>query len=131
VDESATGPEAVGRAFVEALAAKDRAAIDAMFDPNIDFRGLTPGSEWRATDPNGVLEVVFGAWFEPTDHIREILDVRTRRIADRSHLLYRLRVENDDGMHIVEQQGYFDASDGRITHMSLVCSGYRPWPATR
>jgi hypothetical protein len=53
--------------------------------------------------------------------------VRTRSAADRTHLLYRFRVENEDGMRFVEQQGYFDVADGRIAKMSLICAGFRPW----
>jgi hypothetical protein len=45
-------------------------------------------------------------------------------------VLYRFRVHNDEGTYLVEQQGYFDAADGRISRMSLVCSGYRPLKAT-
>jgi hypothetical protein len=56
-----------------------------------------------------------------------VLDVRTRRVVDRHHLRYRFRVESEGEVFLVEQQGYFDAPDGRITRMSLVCSGYRPW----
>jgi hypothetical protein len=124
-------PLEVGRAFVRALSAKDTASIASLLDAHIDFRGLTPGSEWRAESPDQVIEILFGSWFEATDHIREVLDVQTRSAADRSHLLYRLQVENEDGMNVVEQQGYFDAQDGRITKMSLMCAGYRPWGSSR
>jgi hypothetical protein len=122
-----TDPLDVGREFVRALSAKESASLASLLDTQIDFRGLTPGSEWRAESPEGVLEILLGSWFEPTDHIREVLEVQTRSIADRNHLLYRFRVENDDGMSLVEQQGYFDAREGRITRMSLICAGYRPW----
>ena len=128
--EGPTDPLEVGRAFVRALSEKDAGSIASLLDTNIDFRGLTPGSDWRAESPDEALEILFGSWFEPTDHIREVLEVQTRSAADRSHLLYRLRVENEDGMNVVEQQGYFDAEDGRITKMSLICAGYRPWSST-
>ncbi len=123
-------PLEVGQAFVRALSVKDAVAIATLLDAHVDFRGLTPGSEWRAESPDEVIEIVLGSWFELTDHIREVLDVQTRSAADRSHLLYRFRVENEDGMNVVEQQGYFDAEDGRITKMSLMCAGYRPWGST-
>ena len=130
MDEEPTDPLEVGRAFVRALSAKDTASIASLLDQHIDFRGLTPGSEWRAVGPDEVIEILLGSWFEPTDHIREVLEVRTRSAADRSHLLYRLRVDNEDGSNVVEQQGYYDAEDGRITKMSLMCAGYRPWSST-
>ncbi len=57
----------------------------------------------------------------------EVLEVQTEPMADRHHFHYRLRVENADGEFVVEQQAYFDAPDGLITRMSVVCSGYRPW----
>jgi hypothetical protein len=122
-------PAELARAFVDGLATKDRDLLVSALDPAIDFRGLTPSYDWRATSPDEVVEVVLGSWFEPQDHVREVLDVRTAPFADRHHLTYRLRVENADGMHLVEQQAYFDAPDGRITRMSIVCSGYRPWEA--
>lgn len=120
-------PLEVGREFVLALSEKDTASIASLLDAQIDFRGLTPNHDWRAESPNEVIDILFGSWFEPTDHIREVLDVQTRSAADRNHLLYRFRVENGDGMRFVEQEGYFDAVDGRITRMSLICAGFRPW----
>jgi hypothetical protein len=123
-----TDPSDVGRAFAEALSSKDREALTSIIDPAVDFRGLTPGREWRATSPDEVAEIVFGSWFEPTDRIVDVLDVRTRDVADRHHVLYRFRVENEDGVSLVEQQGYYDTTPaGRIARMSMVCSGYRPW----
>ena len=118
------------RAFVEGLAEKDRGVLTSVLDPEIDFRGLTPSEEWRATTPDAVAEIVFGSWFEPKDHVEEVLEVRTSRVADRHELRYRLRVESEGEMFFVEQQGYFDAPAGRITRMSLICSGFRPWEAS-
>ena len=114
----------LGRAFVSALSAKDLEGLASLFAPRIDFRGLTPGEEWRATTPDGVVEIVLGSWFEPTDHIREVVGVEARPFAHRYQLRYRLHVENDDGVFIVEQQGYYSAKAGAITRMSMVCSGY-------
>jgi hypothetical protein len=119
----------LGRAFVEAIVAKDAEGIASTLDPEIDFRGMTPNYEWRATTPEEVVEIVLGSWFEPQDLVREILDVETLPIADRHRLRYRFRVECPDGEYFVEQQAYFDAPDGRITRMSAVCSGFRPWEA--
>ncbi len=127
MSEAPTDPLEVGREFVHALSQRDSASMAALLDAQVDFRGLTPNRDWRAESPDEVLEVLLGSWFEPTDHIREVLDVQTRSAADRNHLLYRFRVENEEGMRFVEQQGYFDAVDGRITKMSMICNGYRPW----
>jgi hypothetical protein len=115
----------LARAFVVAITTKDRDGLMSVFGPQIDFRGLTPNYEWRATTPEEVAEVVLGNWFEPTDHVREVVEVRVEPFADRHHLSYRMRVENDDGMHVVEQHSFLDSTDGRITRMSVVCSGFR------
>jgi len=39
---------------------------------------------------------------------------------------YRLRVDSDGEPFVVEQQGFLTA-DGRISRMSMVCSGDLPW----
>jgi len=117
---------APGLLFVEALAAKDREALAALFDPQVDFRGVTPGRAWEASDPEGVVEILLGSWFEPQDHIQETLEADTEPVMGRERLRYRLRVESEGTMYVAEQQGYFDAPDGRITRMSLMCSGFRP-----
>lgn len=118
----------IGTRFVRALAAKDREALAALLDPRIEFRGLTPSRSWEASTPEEVCEIVFGSWFEPGDHIRETLETDTERVADRERLHYRLRVESEGADHLVEQQGYYDVVDGKITRMSVLCSGFRPWP---
>lgn len=47
---------AIGQAFVEALGAKEFERLPALLDPQIDFKGLTPGRTWEATHSNGVVE---------------------------------------------------------------------------
>ena len=94
----------------------------------IGFRGLTPSQAWEAEDPQGAITILFGSWFEPDDHVLEILDVHTDPVAERLQLRYRLRVESQGDPYLVDQQGYCDVVDGRITRMSLVCAGFQPWP---
>jgi hypothetical protein len=118
----------LGTRFVRALAAKDRVALVALLDPQIEFRGLTPSRSWEASTPEEVCEIVFGSWFEPGDHIRETLEAGTEPIVDRERLHYRLRVESEGADHLVEQEGYYDVVGGKIARMSLLCSGFRPWP---
>jgi hypothetical protein len=120
-------PARLARTFVDGIAAKDEYAIASVFDQQVDFRGLTPSNEWRATSPSEIVEIVLGSWFEPKDRVREVLEVETVRIADRHQMRYRFRVENPDGAFLVEQHAYFDAPNGAITRMSAVCSGFRPW----
>src|SRR5262245_2871121 len=116
----------LARAFVDAIVVKDRAALTSVLDQQVDFRGLTPNYEWRGTTADEVAEIVFGSWFEPTDHVRTVEAVEVEPLADRHHLHYRFLVENDEGMHVVEQHGFLDAADDHITRMSMMRSGFRP-----
>lgn len=118
----------IGSRFVEAIAAKDRAGLADLLNHHVAFRGLTPSDAWEAQDPDGVIAILLGSWFEPADHVKEILDVRTDPVAGRTQLRYRLRVESGGDSYLVDQQGYYDIVDGRIMRMSLVCAGFQPWP---
>jgi hypothetical protein len=122
---SAAAP--TGSRFAGALAAKDSVALAELLDPQIEFRALTPRRSWEADDPQSVLDIVFGHWFEDTDEIEALESVETDAVADREQLRYRLAVKNPEGAFVVEQQGYLTTGeDGRIVWMRLVCSGYRP-----
>ena len=117
----------IGASFAAALAAKDREALLALLDPQIEFRALTPRRAWEADDPAAVAEIVFGSWFDDGDRVLALQSVETGAVADRERLRYRLAVENAEGSFLVEQQGYLTAGEnGRIDWMRLVCSGFRP-----
>lgn len=118
--------QAVGRAFAEALARKDFARIRALLHPEIDFRGLTPGRTWEASDAQDVLSNVLRQWFEDSDEIEELVQIETDSVADRQRVAYRFRGRNPDGPFVVEQQAYFSEHEGRITWMRVLCSGFRP-----
>jgi hypothetical protein len=118
---------ATGSTFARALAAKDREALLGLLAPAIEFRALTPRRAWEADDPQAVLEILFGSWFEESDRIEALESVEEDVVADREQLRYRLAVSNPEGRFVVEQQGYLAVGeDGRIEWMRLVCSGYRP-----
>lgn len=117
----------VGTRFAEALAAKDRAALLTLLHPDVEFRAMTPGRFWEADSATEVVDgILLGAWFEPTDHIDELESVDVGEVVDRSRMGYRMRVTNDDGTSAVEQQAYFDAVDGQITWLRVMCAGMRP-----
>lgn len=121
--------EAAGSAsrFASALAAKDADAMLALLHPDVEFRALTPRRSWEADDPQAVLEIVFGSWFDDGDRIEALESVESDVVADREQVRYRLSVSNAEGRFVVEQQGYLTAGeDGRIEWMRLVCSGFRP-----
>ncbi|MGY2873542.1 hypothetical protein ACVW00_000732 [Marmoricola sp. URHA0025 HA25] len=117
----------VGRRFAQAIADKDSEALTSMLSPEVDFRALTPRKFWEAGDPGEVLEIVFGSWFEDSDHIDELVDVSEGDdVEDTHHVSYRFAITNPDGTHTVEQQAYYRTDDDRIDYVRIVCSGFRP-----
>jgi hypothetical protein len=119
----------IGEEFARALAAKDSRRLLELLHPDIDFRAMTPNRIWEASDPAGVIEIAFGNWFEDKDVIEALEEVETDAVVDRERVGYRFAVRNPDGRHLVEQQAYFSASDGRIDWMRIVCSGFRVVPS--
>jgi hypothetical protein len=115
-----------GAQFALALADKDFDRLIALFDPVVDFRGLTPRKSWEASDPQALVDNVLRVWFEDSDEIVALEKLETDAFADRERVGYRFRVRNPEGSFLVEQQLFISAPAGRITWMRSVCSGYRP-----
>jgi hypothetical protein len=120
------GTSTLGKAFAEALAAKDFPTLSALLHEEIDFRGLTPRRHWEASAPDDVIQGILRQWFEDSDHIDELVHVETDAVGDRQRVAYRFHVTNPDGRHVVEQQAYLQERDGRIGWMRVLCSGFRP-----
>jgi hypothetical protein len=118
--------ESPGREFAEALAVKDFARAAEVLDPEVDFRALTPNMTWQASGPEDVVTSVLREWFEDSDELEELISFESTPFADREHMTYSLRGRNEDGPYVVEQQAYFEAAQGRISWMRVLCSGKRP-----
>ncbi|MBO9523612.1 MAG: hypothetical protein J7518_18935 [Nocardioidaceae bacterium] len=116
----------LGRRLAEAIGAKDKAAIDDLIAPEVDFKGLTPRKFWEAATPDEVAEIVFGTWFEDTDRILGVHVIDGEPVEDTEQVTYRFAIENQDGPHTVEQTAYYRAEGDRIGYLRVVCSGYRP-----
>jgi hypothetical protein len=116
-----------GKAFAEALAKKDFAAIRALLHEEIDFRGLTPRRNWEAGNPDDVIQGILRQWFEDSDEIEELIALETDSFSDVERIGYRFRVRNPDGHYTVEQQAYVQERDGKIGWMRVLCSGFRPY----
>jgi hypothetical protein len=122
----------LGAEFAQALAEKDTERLRGLLAPQVDFRAMTPRKTWEAQDPEGVLEIVFGHWFEDGDHIDTLEQLDTDAFADRERVGYRLGISNAEGRFLVEQQAYLsegedgDEGSGQIAWMRVLCAGYRP-----
>ncbi len=123
-----TGSDIVRR-FTAALAARDPAALRLLFGSELDFRGLTPGRLWEASTPDALVnDVILGAWFEPGDVIDRIESVQAGQVGTRTRIGYQLHVTNASGSFTVEQQAFLDLTDGKITWLRVLCSGFVPSP---
>ena len=115
------------RRFAAALAARDAVALRSLFGTDVDFRGLTPGRVWEAQTADALVgDVILGSWFEPGDVIQQIESVQHGQIGARIRIGYRLRVQNAGGTFTVEQHAFCDLTDGVITWLRVLCSGFVP-----
>lgn len=115
----------VAERFVQALARRDQPALMALLAPDVDFRGMTPGRFWESHDAREVVEDILGSWFEESDVVDEVLAFARDWVVDRERVGYRFAGHNADGKFVVEQQAYLTVTDGRISWMRAMCSGYR------
>ncbi|QIM21031.1 hypothetical protein G7075_07620 [Phycicoccus sp. HDW14] len=117
----------LGPRLAQAIAAKDAAAVRELVADDVDFRGLTPGRAWEGTGPDALVEVLFGSWFEEADEVRALLDVTTGApVEDTLRVSYRMALRTPDGDFTAEQQAYYRTHDDRISHLRVLCSGFRP-----
>ena len=115
-----------GEAFAQALAAKDAAAIRALTTPNLDFKALTPRRFWEASTQDELVEILFGSWLEPSDEVVALLSTETSEVATRRRVAYRVHLRNATGDSLMEQQMYYQETDGRISYARIMCSGFVP-----
>ncbi len=116
--------------LTSALAARDADALRSLFGREVDFRGLTPSRVWEAGTPEALVrDVILGAWFEADDVIQRVESVQASHVGRRTRIGYRLQVSNARGRFTVEQQAFLDLTDGKITWLRVLCSGFVP--ATR
>lgn len=113
-----------GEAFAQALAAKSSAAIEAVMAPDVDFRAMTPGRFWEAHTHAELVEILFGSWLEPSDEVVALVSTATGEVSTRHHVAYRLHLRNADGDSLMEQQMYYNVTDGRISWARVMCSGF-------
>ncbi|GAB1515501.1 hypothetical protein JCM33774_75440 [Actinophytocola sp. KF-1] len=113
-----------GEEFAKALAAKDEAGVRAITTPDLDFRAMTPRRFWEAHDHDELIDILFGNWLEPSDEVVALLDTSTGEVSTRDHVSYRLHLRNADGDSLMEQQMYYNVTDGKISWARVMCSGF-------
>lgn len=124
---SETDPSAVAGAFLGAFAQRDFAGVEACFHPQARFRALIPPGLEEASDAPGAVRHL-KEWFGGADHF-EMMDAAVAAVFDRLRVTYRLRVHDEEGWWLFEQQAYCDVEAGRIASMDLLCTGPRSEPS--
>jgi hypothetical protein len=124
---SPTAPQfATAGLFIERLTAGDFDRLALALEPDATLSALLPRGfrEWEGRD---AICDVFTMWFGGLDEY-EMLDATVGQVGTRLQLRWRLHVHGgrlgrED--FVVEQHCYADAGpNGRIQHLSLVCSGF-------
>ena len=117
-------PDDVGRRFVEAVAAQDRAALAECFVPDVLFRALTPPGYRERTSAAEAAALVT-QWFGESTELR-LLDSHGYDVGDRMHVSYRFTGVENGETYVVEQHLFCVLQDGKIARADLLCSGFRP-----
>lgn len=119
--------ERAGERFARALAAKDAAALTSLLAPEVDFKALTPGEFWECGDARELVdETLLGIWFRAEREIVETIAVDSDDLGPMERVRYRFRVVGPDGESTIEQQAYYETSDGRISWLRIMCTGFLP-----
>jgi hypothetical protein len=119
--------EAIGDAYVRALAARDPMRLQACFQPDVQLRALVPPG-FQESEGSAAVIARLESWFGAAESI-EILRKDIHRVANRVHVRYRFREHYSDGdSEIIEQDAYCDVREGLIEAIDILCSGHQPEP---
>ncbi len=122
----------VAGALVEAIAARDFAALEATLSRTARLRALVPRGvrEWDGADQ---IRAAFTTWFGDVEEF-ELVEAAIGDVGSRLHLRMRMRLQAQrlgTGWFVVEQHVYADTdTEGRIVQLALLCSGYCPESAS-
>jgi hypothetical protein len=123
-----TVQSSVAAAFVDALVARDLDRAVGLLNAEIDFRAMTPNRVWEAGGAADV-EAILREWFEnPDEEVHGIEATEPVTIEGTVRVGWRVRISDEDGPHVFEQQAYATESDGRVNWMRVMCSGWIPLP---
>lgn len=118
--------ETLGGRLAAAIADRDQEALRRLFATPVEFRAVTPRRFWDAETPSEVADIVLGTWFDESKRITDVRLIEDDTVGDVSKISYRMSVATDSGPSVIEQVAYYAEQHDRITHLRLVCSGFRP-----
>jgi TusA-related sulfurtransferase len=114
----------IASAWIGALARCDFEGLDAVLQPNVQFRALTPG---ESVSVASAIETIacFRRWFGDASDI-VIIDQHAAMLVDRLSFRFSARVGRKGQTYLIEQNLWADVDDGKFAAIDLVCSGFRP-----
>lgn len=119
--------ELVGEQFARALADKDAVGLKRLLRSDVDFRAMTPGKFWEATDVDVIVdETMLGTWFDAERRITEVLAIEADTVGSLGRVGYRFKVKRPEGEFVIEQQAYFETDGEEISWLRIMCSGFQP-----
>jgi hypothetical protein len=128
---AADGAQALlGHRFVDALVAKDGAALASLLTGDVDFRAVTPSATWQADDPGEVAQIVLGRWFAPDRVIERVVSTEVDESLAVARVGYRFEVRQPHGRSVIEQQALYQVRDGLMSTLWLCCTGFLPLDAS-
>jgi hypothetical protein len=127
----ATVPASATDGFLDAILARDFARARGLLHPSIDFRAMTPKRVWEADGPADVEEVL-RAWFEhPERNVERVEPTDPASVEDTARVGWRVYGRGADGPFVYEQQAFLREDCEQIVWLRIMCSGPRPFGATR
>jgi TusA-related sulfurtransferase len=119
--------EAIGEAFMIALAERSRERLQVCVHPDVRLRALVP-SGFQESEGFEAVIARLESWFGYADRI-EVLKKEIYHVSNRLHIRYRFGEHYSDGdLEVIEQDAYCFVHDGQIAAIDLLCSGHLPAP---
>jgi hypothetical protein len=130
-DTSRSAPHfAVAGVILDALAARDFAGIAAALDVDAQMTALVPKG-LRQCDGADAICSMFETWFGDVDEYA-VADASVGAVGELLQMRWRLELEGPrlgEEPMVVEQHAYAATGpNGRVTRISLLCSGFWPEP---
>ena len=119
-----TSQPVILRLLVDRLAAGDFDGLAECFDPDVRLRALVPGGPGEHIG-RAAASGRFAEWFGDATRL-ELVESRIAPVGDRWLVTYRIDLDEGHGPRRVEQHLFCDLGTELITHIDLLCSGFRP-----
>jgi TusA-related sulfurtransferase/ketosteroid isomerase-like protein len=122
--ETSTAAERVLSRLIDAIETPDRPALGSVFAEDVRFRASLPRRDIERTGRAEAAAAMLGWFADATDiaRVHFAIDV----VGDVWHASYRFTLREAGADLVVEQHAYCTITDGLITSIRVMCSGFRP-----